>query len=387
MPSHPQPVVDVAVVGAGAFGAWIALTLRRRGASVLLIESHRPGHARASSGGETRIIRAGYGEDEVYTRWAVQSLPEWRDLAVTTGERLVADTGLLWLGRDGDPLMTATLATFARLGIDYERLNRSQIEARFPQVATGAISWGILERGAAVLMARRAVQAAVRQAVAEGVAYRTGRARAPSTGAPRAGAIALGGGGVVAAGAFVFALGPWLRTAFPDLLADRMFVTRQEVYYLGTPPGDPRFAPRLLPAWIDFAAGVYGIPDLEGRGFKIAVDRHGPELDPDAGERAITPETLAVARAYVAERFPALRDAPLVGAEVCQYENTSDGHFLIDRHPAFADVWLVGGGSGHGFKHGPAVGASVAACVLEGRKPDARFRLASKGTIQRRTVF
>jgi glycine/D-amino acid oxidase-like deaminating enzyme len=132
---------------------------------------------------------------------------------------------------------------------------------------------------------------------------------------------------------------------------------------------------------------MYGVPDLESRGFKIAHDRHGPAFDPDSGTRVPTPEGLAAIRAYVAERFPALEQAPLVEARVCQYENTSNGDFLVDRHPQHENVWLVGGGSGHGFKHGPAMGEHVAGRLLGTVAAEPRFSLATKATVQRRTIY
>jgi glycine/D-amino acid oxidase-like deaminating enzyme len=190
----------------------------------------------------------------------------------------------------------------------------------------------------------------------------------------------------MSAATFVFACGPWLPKLFPDLLGDRMFATRQEILYFGPPSGDRRFAPPGMPAWIDFGEEMYGIPDIESRGFKISHDRHGPAIDPDTGDRG-TVRTCDAVRAYLARRFPALDDAPLVAAEVCQYENTGSGDFLIDRHPGIANVWLVGGGSGHGFKHGPAVGEYVARLVSEGGEVDQRFALATKETIQRRAVY
>jgi glycine/D-amino acid oxidase-like deaminating enzyme len=131
---------------------------------------------------------------------------------------------------------------------------------------------------------------------------------------------------------------------------------------------------------------MYGVPDVEGRGLKIALDRHGPPFDPDGGARA-PGETFDAVRAYVERRFPALAGAPIVGAEVCQYENTSNGDFLIDRHPSLENVWIVGGGSGHGFKHGPAVGEYAARLVEGGAAPEPRFLLAAKERVQRRNVF
>src|SRR6185503_818166 len=173
---------------------------------------------------------------------------------------------------------------------------------------------------------------------------------------------------------------------FPDLLGGRIGATRQEVLYFGCPPGDVRFAPPAMPAWIDFAAEVYGVPDIDGRGFKISIDRHGAPFDPETGDR-VAGGTLPEARAYLARRFPALAHAPLVSAEVCQYENTSNGDFLIDRHPGFENVWLVGGGSGHGFKHGPAVGEYVARAMSGAAPSEPRFSLASKQKVRERKVY
>ena len=142
-----------------------------------------------------------------------------------------------------------------------------------------------------------------------------------------------------------------------------------------------------MPTWIDFKDEAYGLPDVEGRGVKVAIDRHGPAFDPDTSKRVVTPESLEAVRKYLAQRFPALKDAPVVETRVCQYENTSNGDFLIDRHPAFENAWLVGGGSGHGFTHGPALGEYVAARVTEGGAGEPRFSLATKQTFQKRAVF
>ena len=173
---------------------------------------------------------------------------------------------------------------------------------------------------------------------------------------------------------------------FPDVLGERIFPTRQEVFYVGVPAGDQRFAPPNMPTWIDFGAEIYGIPDLEGKGFKVAIDQHGPRFDPDSGERVVTKESTDRVKAFVAERFPSLEGAPIVGSEVCQYENSSNGDFLVDRHPSMSNVWLVGGGSGHGFKHGPALGAYVADRVMKGGSTDPKFSLATKDKVQARVV-
>ena len=376
---------DAAVVGAGSFGAWTAWHLRRAGLSVLLLDAWGPGNARSSSGGESRLVRAGYGPDEAYSRLALRSLDQWTALAGETGEPFFHRTGVLWLAREGDAYAEATSDTLARLGVRHERLTGTGLREGYPQFALAPATWGLLEPDAGVLMARRAVQAAARRAVREGVSYRTAAVRPPSPGDAPGTLVAAGG--TVRAGTLVFACGPWLPGLFPDLLGERIFPTRQEVFFFGAPPGDDSFAPPRMPAWIDFGEETYGAPDLDGRGFKVAPDRHGPPFDPDRGERLVAPASVERVRAFVALRFPALRDAPLLETRVCQYENTSSGDFLVDRHPDRPEVWLVGGGSGHGFKHGPAIGEHVADRIVRGAPAEPRFSLATKRTVQERAVY
>lgn len=364
---------DVAVIGAGVFGAWTAYKLRQTGASVLLIDAYGPGNSRASSGGESRMIRMGYGPDEIYSRMAQRSLVLWQELF---GERypLFVKTGILWLARERDSYCEATVATFESLGIKYEQLDRDEIARRYPPLAlSDAITWGILEPDSGVLLARRAVQAVVAEARAIGVEYRE-----QAIAWPLANNIA---------DAYVFACGPWLPKLFPQLLGDLIQVTRQEVVFLGVPPGDERFNVGVMPCWIDFNDLVYALPNIEGRGAKIAIDAHGTRFDPDTGERVVTASGLNAVREYVAQRVPSLANAPVTETRVCQYENTSNGDFLIDKHPEFENVWLVGGGSGHGFKHGPAVGEYVAQRLFGTGTPEARFSLATKERVQERKVF
>jgi glycine/D-amino acid oxidase-like deaminating enzyme len=118
----------------------------------------------------------------------------------------------------------------------------------------------------------------------------------------------------------------------------------------------------------------------------VADDTHGPPLDPDTADRRASAAGERRARDFLAARFPGLADAPLTESRVCQYENSADGHFVIDRHPGLENVWLVGGGSGHGFKHGPALGEHVAALVTGRDNPRQPFLLASRPARQERTV-
>jgi monomeric sarcosine oxidase len=395
---------DVAVIGAGVFGAWTAYQLQRTGKRVVLIDAYGPANSRSSSGDESRIIRMGYGADEIYTHSAIRSLQLWQELFARVDAALFYQTGVLWLAHENDPYPVRTAETLEKLGIHFEKLTTTKVSARYPQIGLDGISWAMLEVESGVLSAWRAVQAVVREAIRNGVEYLQEAVAPPISGAASVPAVRhtrdaratkemldhvkTTSGQRISAGAYVFACGPWLPKIFPDLLADRIHPTRQEVFYFGTPAGDRDFTVPALPTWIDFKDEAYGLPDLEGRGIKIAIDRHGPPFDPDSGNRVVTSEGLAEVRRYLARRLPALKDAPVNEARVCQYENTSNGDFLIDLHPEFGNVWLVGGGSGHGFKHGPVVGEYVAARIdgsNEGIEP--RFSLASKAREHRRAVF
>jgi monomeric sarcosine oxidase len=378
---------DVAVVGAGVFGSWTAYHLQRAGRRVALIDAYGPGNARGSSGGQSRVIRMGYGDQEIYTRWSMRSLEQWRTLlghSARTSQFQPA--GVLWMAREQDSLTTKTLESLGRLGVNHERLERSQLAKRWPQIDLGPITWAIHEPDSGFLVGFHVVQTVAQMAVGGGAVYLQ-ESVLPPAGKDRLAALTTRSGKTVSAKTFVFACGPWLPKLFPDVLGERIFPTRQEVFYFGVPPGDDRFQSPAMPVWVDFAEEIYGIPDFKGRGFKVAPDRHGPRVDPDSLERVPSPETTARVHEFVGRRFPALKDAPIVASEVCQYENTSNGDFLIDRHPELANVWLVGGGSGHGFKHGPAVGEYVAARIADGKPVEAKFSLATKQKVQKRTVF
>ena len=381
-------IYDVAVIGAGVFGAWTAHHLRRAGRQVALIDAFGAGNSRSSSGGESRIIRMGYGADEIYTRSAMRSLTLWREFFARTGLPLFHPTGVLWIAAEGNAYTENTLRTLGRCGVRFEILHPAELQARYRQIVFAHGTWGIFEPESGALMARRAVEAVVADAVRAGVAFLPEVIVAPE-GRGTLSAVRTATGESIRAGTFVFACGPWLPKIFPVLLGKRIEPTRQEVFFFGTPAGDRQFSAPDMPAWIDFSdpRGPYGLPNLENRGFKIALDQHGPRMDPDTTDRVPSAEGLVEAREFLSERFPALRGAPLVEARVCQYENTSNGDFLIDRHPEMSNVWLVGGGSGHGFKHGPAVGEYAAARVQDGGPVEVRYSLATKLETQNRSVY
>lgn len=379
--SPPLPVV---VVGAGVFGVWTAEHLRRMGKEVLLIDQMGPANARASSGGESRMTRGTYGRDEIYTRMALASLDEWKRLSRRSGLPLFHQAGVLFCFQEMVDYARQSIDVHHRLGLPLEQIDATALRQRWPQMNFDGIAFGLFEPEFGALMARRAVEEAVVRFVSEGGGYRLARA------APGAdGRTVLLDDVPMDAEAVVWACGPWLPKVFPDVLGQRIFVTRQEVAFIAPPDGDDSYEASHLPGWADFNGGdlYYGFPNLEGRGFKIARDTHGVDFDPDTSDRQMSEDGMALLRTFAERRFPSLAGRPFTEFRVCQYENSSNGDFLIDRHPTLEGAYLLGGGSGHGFKHGPEVGRMMAELVVNGTTPDARFSFATKETVHNRTVL
>ncbi|HWQ03651.1 MAG TPA: FAD-dependent oxidoreductase [Candidatus Nitrosotenuis sp.] len=374
---------DVAVIGAGVFGGWAAFHLLRLGARVALIDAWPPGHSRGSSSDHSRILRCGYGAHALYTDWAWRARKLWLRYEREWKTPLFIPCGVLWLAPEETEYVKASLAAMSRWNIPVQKIPQKALAKATPQMSVEDVRFAYFEIRAGVLRARTAVETVARAVaghprgslqIAHAIAPVGARHGVPEPDARARHAVPLqhvllADGTKLAAGNFVFVCGPWLPQMFPTLLGERIRVTKQEVFYFGPPAGDARFNAPRLPAWIEIGASFYGIPSFGGYGLKVADDTSTTLFEPTHGERAAAPERLASARAYLARRFPALADAPLSEARVCQYERTPDSHLVIDRHPSFSNVWLAGGGSGHGFKLGPAVGEFVAHLVLDRESP------------------
>ncbi|HET9209573.1 MAG TPA: FAD-dependent oxidoreductase [Thermoanaerobaculia bacterium] len=372
----------VAVIGAGAFGGWTALHLLRRGARVTLLDAWGSGNSRSSSGGETRIIRGVYGPDRIYVDWTARSFGMWKEAEQRWGRRLYRRTGVLWMAGEDDAYIRESVPLMRDAGLEIEEIATAEARTRFPQIDFEEVRSVFHEPEAGYLLARRACQA-----VAEAVAAESGEVRiaAAFPDWSRAGnldRLELADGSALQADLYLFACGPWLGGLFPEVVGEKLLrVTRQEVFFFGLPPGDPWFHEDRCPTWIDLSREriYYGMPGNEHRGFKVADDTRGAPFDPTFDERLVTRDLLEAARETLARRFPRLANEPVVETRVCQYENSPDGHLLFGRHPHTGNVWLLGGGSGHGFKLGPALGEYVAKILLEDGTPDPLFRLDRPG--------
>ena len=312
----------------------------------------------------------------------------WEKIAATTDDPLYVETGALWLHRADDSYVRSSLPILKELGFVVDKLTIDDAVRRYPQIDFNGVKSVWLEHRAGALSARRAC-AVVRDAfIKAGGNYRTASVTPGPIAHNALSSIRLEDGSRLEADVYVFACGPWLGKVFPDVIGDWVRPTRQEVYYFGTPRGSDRYAPGHLPIWIDFGKRiVYGIPDIHNRGFKLADDTRGESIDPTNANRLPRAEGIARARHLLSERFPELAKAPLLSAEVCQYENSPDGNLIVDRHPQAGNVWLVGGGSGHGFKLSPAVGEIVAQQILAGKDVPKMFRLERLRDVKRKTQF
>ncbi len=350
------------VVGAGIFGLATARELGRRGWSVRVVDSNHPG-TQGPSAAETRILRHSHGDDACYPALARHARIMWEELERESGRRLVLPTGVLILGPpppDAGEWERASTHHLRRLGIPVQTVPPGAVERRFPGFDGSKSGTVLFEPGGAVLRAREALLALADSARDRGVVL------LPGTAYPHEGA-ALLNGERLAADVTVWAVGTALPTLFPGLASVRP--VRQDSWYVR-----PRrmWASADQPAWLDRAHGYYGVPAVGESGVKVVPDTETPwdssaQLPPGGLPEAV--------RRYLRVRLPDLADAPAAGREPCQYALTGDQHFILARYPARPDVWIVGGDSGHGFKHGPAWGAYVAD-VIEGRTAAAlRFAL------------
>src|SRR5579864_2236427 len=162
----------VAVVGAGAFGGWTAIHLLRNGAKVTLLDAWGPGNSRASSGGETRIIRATYGPKPQYVRMAVRALELWKENEKRWNRQLFHPTGVLWMAGPKDEFEKASLPLLREAGVEVEELSAAQAGRRFSQINFANVKWAIFEPNSGFLTARRNCQTVLEHFLTEGGQYR-----------------------------------------------------------------------------------------------------------------------------------------------------------------------------------------------------------------------
>jgi glycine/D-amino acid oxidase-like deaminating enzyme len=351
----------IVVVGAGAFGGWTALWLRRAGFAVTLVDAWGPGNSRSSSGDETRVIRSTYGANEFYFDLNVRALDLWKEHQQKWNRQIFLNTGVLWMCYDKRISVVDDSIPFARKhNMEYKRMSDAEMRQTYPAINCDDLDHGWFDPFGGYLKARESTQLVTETFIKE-----EGQFIQALVDPGKHGAAATAAGERLAADYYIYACGSWLGSLFPDVLGNTITCSKQEVYYFGPPAGSSKMFDDM-PVWVD-ADGkdfYYGIPGNANRGFKIGVDRRGKPFDPTNGERTPEPEVLEHARKFIGHRFPGLKNAPVVESRVCPYENSPDGNFIFQQHPEASNVFFIGGGSGHGFKHGPAWGELVVKTLI-----------------------
>lgn len=380
-PGISRDLPDVAVVGAGAFGAWTAYYLRKLGAEVTVVDQHGPGNNRATSMGETRGVRTAYGDRSLWMRWAHDAIQRWNEFqdrwSEEHGVQLFFSAGDLILREEMDDFLKNTRANWEEIGHEYEVLSLDEVNYRWPQINTEGFSVAFYEPSAGVVRARRTCEMVIDMFERNGGRIEIAHASPGRTFGDRMVDLDVTPGDRIEADTYVFALGPWFPKVFPELLGDRMSAPMGHVVYYAVPPGDNRFVHPHMPSYN--VPGVTGWPALapDHRGFRVRTGGRSSQ-DPDESVRYIRPKHLKRPREFVKERFPDLGDAPVLQTMSCHYETTSDRKWFVDTHPEMDNVWLAGGGNAEGFKFGPILGEYIAKKVM-GRDPhpelEEEFRL------------
>lgn len=379
----------IAVIGAGAFGGWTAHHLLKKGYDVTLLDVFGPGNSRASSGGDSRVIRGIYGEDKIYVDLVARSFKLWKRYQKQWQQSLYFPTGALWFFQVDDTYAQKSLPIVNQAGLKSEQLSKKEVEKKFPQIDLNGLKSFYFEHEAGYLPARHCCQVVLENFVKKGGEYKQLAVEPGKILNNKLSELILSDGSKLNADSYVFACGPWLSKIFPNALKDIITPTRQEVFFFGTPYGDSSLFESNMPVWVDFGKKIwYGIPGADWRGFKVADDTRGAEFDPTSGDRTASETGLESARNYLAKRFPSMKDAPLLESRVCQYENSPDGNYIIDKHPEAENTWVIGGGSGHGFKLGPALGEFVADRVIGNKRIDPFFALSRfNNDLDKKTQF
>lgn len=359
-----HPAWDVIVVGAGVFGLWTAYKLQRKGVPVLLIDTAGAGNSLSGSGGDSRLIQTDT-EGVDYVRGVISSYVDWLEAEKNSGEQFVYPMDRLRLQLDPKELDRAKeRQTFLRsLGVtNNEILDKAEVQRRWPQIRADDIAFafysGVGSGATSTILAAKACQAVAKLFEDAGGEQLMATVRPPSKTAGRLEMLTLDDGQTLIAKRYVFACGGGMPSMFPELLGNRIRVDKREVFFYAVPHADQTLAYPNMPAWAVYPSDpvrhIYGFPAIGGEGFKGAAE-HGPETVSDLqGEM----------NKFIYDRFPSLAGARLRKIRKCHIDQTIDGDFIVDRHPTASNVYLVGGGSGHGFKNGPIVGEEASKLVM-----------------------
>ncbi len=352
--------MNVIVLGLGVMGTAAAMHLSRRGARVLGVEQYSIGHELGSSHGETRLIRKAYFESPAYVPLLQRSYELWRELEKKTGQELLFETGLVMFAPGSRAKLDAARATAAMHGIDVEVLDERQATARFSGFdASGCAA--LYESTGGWLAVERCVAAHARVARELGADLHESE-RVLSWSATTDGVAVTTDRQTYLADHLVITAGPWA----PDVLAGAQLplavhrVTQHWFAAQSSWRSSPCFA-------FDLPEGFfYGFPSLDGATIKLALHAPGARCTPADVSRELSAEDARKPEAFVERWLKGVEPHALRG-KTCMYTMTPDEHFIVDRHPAHANVHFGAGFSGHGFKFAPVIGECLAELAIDGQ--------------------
>ncbi len=356
----------VIVVGLGGFGSAAAYHLAARGETVLGFDPRLPGHTDGSSHGRTRMVRQAYFEDAAYVPLARRAWQLWHELEDAAGEHLLTASGVVGIGRIGDPVAIVhdTLDAGQQYGLPLDHLSANQIRAQFPAITVGDDYEAVFEADAGFVDPQLTVAAHHRLAKEHGAVFEQrvvlGVEHDPVLRVITADA-------VYRPRAVVMAVGPWA----PELLAglELPIRTRRKVVAHFTPLDDTQLTADTFPAFFvtHNDEEYYGFPVLDGQGLKIARHSSGEWCTPDTIDRTVHPHEVEELHAVLREFIPAgagdVRDS-----YTCMYTMSTDEDFIIGALPEAPGLIVATGCSGHAFKFVPVIG-EILADLATGRPP------------------
>lgn len=369
------------VVGAGVAGSAAAYHLARRGEPALVVERFPLGHARGSSHGASRIIRHSYAEAN-FARLMPRAYRLWQELEAEAGTPLLTRTGGVSASPTGCDYVERVAASLAEIGVPHRRMTPEVWNWKNPPFAIPSNASLVFEPDAGMLAARKCVGALLNRAGNRGAEIRkeTGIDRIDLEGTRP---VLVGDGVRIEAERVIVAAGSWAARLLPALRG-ALTPTRQRVLYFQA--DEPVYGVGRLPVfiWLGSEEGdaFYGMPDVEGRGVKVA--RHfGPPTDPEVADESVDDEYVESVRAFLRAFLPGLARAPVTATETCLYTMAPGEEFLVGAWPGRDDVLVASACSGHGFKFGILVG-EVLADLATGATPAAgmeRWGLSLKAAV------
>jgi glycine/D-amino acid oxidase-like deaminating enzyme len=377
---------NILIVGAGVFGAGAALELAMRGHAVTLVDPGPLPHPRASSTDISKMVRADYGADTFYARFARECIAGWRRWNAAAGRNYFHETGFLILA--GEKMRPGGFEHDSRevmrsLGQQVEPMDGGRLRERFPAWTSQRYPDGYYNPDAGWVESGNIVQWLVSRARDAGVVIRDGETmQSLVMSGSRVVGVVTNPGGKLRADTVIVAAGAWTPTLLP-WMRDALRCVGQPVYYF-QPDNPHNYLAERFPPWAaDISnTGWYGFPIQPDGIMKIA--NHGSGIPADPNTDTSVPEYVdEIFTGFLADTFPDLTGSPIHSRRLCFYCDSWDGDFWIDWDPEREGLLVAAGGSGHGFKFAPLMGSLIADKVeRKSNEWEHRFRWRSVGERQ-----